>query len=234
MSKAEKEGKTFRLALVDVQMPGIDGFELVRRLTERQSPAPPVMMLSSVGWQVNSDHCKDLGISVYLTKPVTTSALFDAITKVLGMPLEEAHPPVAMRSTEPAPSNGLRILVVEDDSISRTLATNILTRNGYSVATARDGSEAVEMFSREPFDLVLMDVSMPNMSGLEAAVSIRKLEQSSNRHTPLVALTAHAMVGDRERCLLAGMDEYITKPIRSKDLLAAISRLTAESLRPAE
>jgi two-component system, sensor histidine kinase and response regulator len=195
-------------------------------MLSQSTPAPPpIMMLSSVGWQVSSDQCEDLGISVYLTKPVTTSTLFDAIVKVMSTPgagfAVETPPAVA----KPAPSRGLKILVVEDDATNRLLATNILKRNGFDSAIAKDGLEAVAMCSGVSFDLILMDVQMPNMNGLEAATAIRKLEQESDLHTPILALTAHAMEGDRERCIDAGMDDYLSKPIHAKDLLAKINTL---------
>jgi two-component system sensor histidine kinase/response regulator len=226
--EADREGRSFQLILVDFQMPGMDGLELVRRMLAQSSPAtPPIMMLSSVGWQVSSDQCEELGISVYLTKPVTTSTLFDAIIKVLTVN-SAVEPP---RAPAPAPElpagSGLRILVVEDDSTNRVLATNILKRNGYAIAIAKDGLEAVEMCSRDAFDLILMDVQMPNMNGLEATKAIRKLEEVSERHTPILALTAHAMDGDRERCIDAGMDDYMSKPIHAKELLSKINTLIA-------
>jgi two-component system, sensor histidine kinase and response regulator len=215
--EAEREGQSFKLILVDFQMPGMDGLELVRSMLSQSSPAPPpIMMLSSVGWQVSSDQCEELGISVYLTKPVTTSTLFDAITKVL---VTNSVPALARASTpapDPAAGGGLRILIVEDDSTNRVLATNILKRNGYAIAIAKDG-----------FDLILMDVQMPNMNGLEATAAIRKLEEPSGRRTPILALTAHAMEGDRERCIEAGMDDYMSKPIHAKDLLSKIHTLVA-------
>jgi signal transduction histidine kinase/DNA-binding response OmpR family regulator len=228
--EADCEGRSFQLILVDFQMPGMDGLELVRRMLSQSSPAtPPIMMLSSVGWQVSSDQCEELGISVYLTKPVTTSTLFDAMLKVLSVapipqPLTAAH--------DPAAGAGLKILVVEDDATNRILAINILKRNGYTVAIAKDGVEAVEMYSLYSFDVILMDVQMPNMNGLEATAAIRKLEEAGGRHTPILALTAHAMDGDRERCIEAGMDDYMAKPIHAKDLLSKIETLIAlEGLR---
>jgi len=230
MREVERDGQSFQLILVDFQMPGMDGLELVRRMLSQTSPAtPPIMMLSSVGWQVSSDQCEELGISVYLTKPVTTSTLFDAIIKVLSansavMPRRQSTP---VPATDPTAESGLRILVVEDDSTNRILAINILKRNGYASEIAKDGLEAVEMCSREAFDLILMDVQMPNMNGLEATRAIRKLEEASERHTPILALTAHAMDGDRERCMEAGMDDYLSKPIHARDLLSKIHTLIA-------
>jgi two-component system sensor histidine kinase/response regulator len=228
LREAERDGRSFQLILVDFQMPGMDGLELVRRMLSQSSPVtPPIMMLSSVAWQVSSDQCEDLGISVYLTKPVTTSTLFDAIIEVLST---NSVPALARASTpapEPTKGTGLRILIVEDDSTNRILASNILKRNGYAIAIAKDGLEAVEMCSRDAFDLILMDVQMPNMNGLEATAAIRKLEEAAARHTPILALTAHAMDGDRERCIEAGMDDYMSKPIHAKDLLSKINTLVA-------
>jgi two-component system sensor histidine kinase/response regulator len=226
--EADREGRSFQLILVDFQMPGMDGLELVRRMLSQSSPAtPPIMMLSSVGWQVSSDQCEELGISVYLTKPVTTSTLYDAILKVLSANsmAPTLHAPAPGQDT--AAGAGLRILVVEDDSTNRVLATNILKRNGYIVAIAKDGVEAVEMCSFDSFDLILMDAQMPNMNGLEATAAIRKLEEASGRRTPILALTAYAMDGDRERCIEAGMDDYMSKPIHAKDLLSRIKTLIA-------
>jgi CheY-like chemotaxis protein len=206
----------------------MDGLELVRRMLSQSSPAtPPIMMLSSVGWQVSSDQCEELGISVYLTKPVTTSTLFDAILKVLSANSVASTPPTSAPVSNPAAGAGLRVLIVEDDSTNRILATNILKRNGYAIAIAKDGLEAVEMCSLDSFDLILMDVQMPNLNGLEATAAIRRLEEATGRHTPILALTAHAMDGDRERCIAAGMDDYMSKPIHAKDLLSKIKTLIA-------
>jgi two-component system sensor histidine kinase/response regulator len=232
VQEAERDGQSFQLILVDFQMPGMDGLELVRRMLAQSSPAtPPIMMLSSVGWQVSSDQCEELGISVYLTKPVTTSTLFDAIIKVLSAnslaAMNSSMAPSPTHAPTPTAGTGLRVLIVEDDSTNRILATNILKRNGYATAIAKDGLEAVDMYSRESFDLILMDVQMPNLNGLEATAAIRKLEEAADRHTPILALTAHAMDGDRERCIEAGMDDYMSKPIHAKDLLSKINTLIA-------
>jgi signal transduction histidine kinase/DNA-binding response OmpR family regulator len=222
--EAERDGRPFRLILVDFQMPGMDGLELVRRMLSQSAPTPPpIMMLSSVGWQVSSEQCEELGISVYLTKPVTSSTLFESIVKVVGAGAAAAPPP----ALEPAPAAeaGQKILVVEDDLTNRVLATNILKRNGYSVAIAKDGGEAVAMCSAETFDLILMDVQMPDMNGLEATAAIRTMERASGQHTPILALTAYAMDGDRERCIAAGMDDYLSKPIHARDLIEKIRAL---------
>ncbi len=233
MREADAAGQPFQLILVDFQMPGMDGLELVRRMLSEASPAtPPIMMLSSVGWQVSSEQCEELGISVYLTKPVTTSMLFDAILKVLGTNSASSAPDAPAPSPHPPTGAGHRILIVEDDPTNRVLAINILKRNGYAIAIAKDGVEAVEMCSFDSFDLILMDVQMPNMNGLEATAAIRRLEEASGRHTPILALTAHAMDGDRERCIQAGMDDYMSKPIHARDLLFKIHSLIVGAYLP--
>ncbi len=226
LRQAERDGKSFRLVLADVQMPGIDGFELIRRLRSQSSAVPPpIMMLSSVGMGVTSAQCAELGIPTYLIKPVTSSTLFDAIARSL--PASAAARPDEVELTADVPAAGsLRVLVVEDDHNSRTLVTNILKRHGHSAVIARDGLEAVEQFSKGDFDVILMDVQMPNLGGFDAVAAIRKLEQAGRR-IPILALTAHAMEGDRERCLQAGMDDYLSKPISSPKLLARLARLTS-------
>jgi len=227
---ASQDGRPFRLILADMQMPGIDGLEFARRLMAQPTASrTPVVMLSSVGRHLSAAVCKELGIWMYLTKPVTSSSLFDAINRVVGASQEEILPTVAV----PRGGAGVmpRILVTDDDSNNRVLITNILRRSGYHVVIARDGLEATDLYSRGTADLILMDLQMPNLGGLEATESIRKLEASSNSHIPIIALTAHAMAGDRERCLAAGMDDYISKPVRSKDLLAKIAHFTTPAAR---
>jgi CheY-like chemotaxis protein len=222
---ASRDGRPFRLILADVQMPGIDGVEFARRLrAQPMTSATPIVMLSSVGRHLSAPLCKELGIWMYLTKPVTSSSLFDAINKVVASQVESLPPPAAIGDNA---RKMTRILVTDDDSNNRVLVTNILRRGGYQVVIARDGLEATDLFSRGTADLILMDLQMPNLGGLEATSSIRKLEASSNRRIPIIALTAHAMAGDRERCMAAGMDDYIAKPVRSKDLLAKIAHFTA-------
>jgi two-component system, sensor histidine kinase and response regulator len=223
---ASRDGRPFRLILADVQMPGIDGLEFARRLrAQPMTSSTPVVMLSSVGRHLSAALCKELGIWMYLTKPVTSSSLFDAINKVVGASYEEIP---TMAPVENGGGGEMpRILVTDDDSNNRVLVTNILRRSGYHVMIARDGVEATDLFSQGTADLILMDLQMPNLGGLEATAAIRKLEASSNRRVPIIALTAHAMAGDRERCVEAGMDDYISKPVRSKELLAKIAHFTA-------
>ncbi len=225
----------FGLLLVDLQMPGIDGLDLARRLLTQPAPgSPPLMILSSVGRHITSAQCEELGIAAYLTKPVTASSLFDAMLRTLRVePKETAEWSAPDREGD---LQGLRILLAEDDANSRILASNILTREGYSVVMARDGQEAVDLFGKGGFDLILMDIQMPNLGGLQAAAEIRKREGRAEHRIPILALTAHAMAGDREKCIVAGMDDYLSKPIRSKELLAKVVSLTSpkpSGVRPA-
>ena len=216
---------TFGLLIVDLQMPGIDGLELARRLAAQPAPgSPPLMILSSVGRQITTDQCRDLQISAYLTKPVTAYSLLDAIVRTLRVPAGK-RPPTGTHAA--GTQDGVRILVAEDDPHSRTLVSNILEREGYSVALAGDGREALELAAQGGFDMIVIDLQMPIMGGFEAVAEIRKRERDRGTRIPILALTAHAMAGDRERCLVAGMDDYLSKPIRPKDLLAKVASMTA-------
>jgi signal transduction histidine kinase/DNA-binding response OmpR family regulator len=224
---AARDGRPFRLILSDVQMPGIDGLEFARRLMAQPlGVPPPIVMLSSVGRHISPAMCQELGIAMYLTKPVTSSSLFDAINKIVHDPVEELPPDVPL-VTAGGPGAVPRILVTDDDSNNRVLVTNILKRSAYEVVIARDGLEAIDLFSRGAADLILMDMQMPKLGGLEATAAIRKLEGAGGRRIPIIALTAHAMAGDRERCLAAGMDDYLSKPVRANDLLAKIAHYTS-------
>jgi two-component system sensor histidine kinase/response regulator len=160
-----------------------------------------------------------------LTKPATSGALLEAINKAIYVSREEP-PPTPDIDSKTMPT----ILIADDDSNNRILVMNILKRSGYQVIIARDGREAVELFSTGAPDLILMDVQMPNLSGLDAAAEIRKRESPSGRRIPIIALTARAMAGDRERCLAAGMDDFLSKPVRANDLLAKISNFTAPAV----
>jgi CheY-like chemotaxis protein len=223
---AARDGRSFGLILADVQMPGIDGLEFARRLVAKPLPSPaPIIMLSSVGRHFGQDLCEELGISAYLTKPVTSSALFDAINKVVHVAAKEVAGAASVPQASPSGTMP-RILITDDDSNNRILVTNILKRSAYQVVIARDGLEAIELFSTGAADLILMDIQMPNLGGLEATAAIRQLEMESNRRIPIIALTARAMAGDRERCLAAGMDDYLSKPVRSHDLLEKIAQFT--------
>jgi CheY-like chemotaxis protein len=224
MLRAAQAGTPYPLVILDGMMPEMDGFMVAEKIREHaELTGATVMVLSSAMPAGAAARCNDLGVAGYLIKPVSQPALLDAILTALGEAEEvaEAEAPVAPIERG---AKSLRILLAEDNVINRTLATAILEKRGHSVVTAVNGREAVEAATREPFDLIFMDVQMPEMNGLEATRLIRKAEQTAGRHTPIAAMTAHAMAGDRERCLAAGMDDYISKPLKKAELLALLER----------
>jgi CheY-like chemotaxis protein len=182
-----------------------------------------IMMLTSDDQSRSAARCREMGVKLYLTKPVRPEELLQSIRKALGAgSAETARPakPAAIEETQ----RRARILVAEDVPVNQKLAMFMLTKMGHSVTLAGNGAEAVARWSEEPFDLIFMDVQMPEMDGLEATRRIREREASTLRHIPIVAVTAHAMTGDAERFLAAGMDGYVSKPISRKDLEEAVRR----------
>jgi two-component system, sensor histidine kinase and response regulator len=225
MLRAAKAQSGYQLVLLDAIMPEMDGFALAEKIKEQPELADAtVMMLSSAMPSGSAARCRALGITGLLTKPVTQSELLDAILIAVGPSAEGGNSrdvSTGSAGTDPRGS-GMRILVAEDNLVNRAVATGILEKQGHVLVHAATGREAVEAFSDGCFDLILMDVQMPEMDGLEATRRIRELEEATASHTPIVAMTAHAMAGDRERCLAAGMDDYVSKPLRKEDLLRAL------------
>jgi two-component system sensor histidine kinase/response regulator len=236
----------FALVLTDMHMPTMNGFTLIERM--RQVPefaAATIMMLTSAGHQGDASRCKDLEVAAYLLKPIRQIELREAIMRVLGARKPKVPVPLITRfSLESAPilARGMRILLAEDNAVNRLLATRILEKKGHSVAATANGIEALAALEKSEFDLVLMDVQMPEMDGFDATAAIRSKEKSTGRHQPIVAMTAHAMKGDEERCLAAGMDGYLSKPIRQDELDAVLDRFSRhpakildslETLKPA-
>jgi len=221
LSEAREAGEPFALILMDMHMPKMDGFELIEEI--RQGPHPStamIMMLTSAGHRGDAARCQELGVAAYLLKPIRQSELREAIARVLGAREQKGAIPLITRyslhdAREPAAS--LRILLAEDNAVNQRLASRLLEKRGHSVVVAGNGREALEALEKHHFDLVFMDVQMPVMDGFEATAAIRKKE-GGGVHLPIVALTAHAMKGDREKCLAGGMDEYLTKPIRPQEL----------------
>jgi len=181
------------------------------------------MMLSSACQSLEKSRCQELGLAAYLTKPIKQAELYRAILAALGSP--EARPKASPAPPVPTKVRPLRVLLAEDNPVNQKLAVRLLEKQGHSIAIAANGREAIEAVEIQPFDLVLMDVQMPEMDGFEAAAEIRRRERGTSRHLPILAMTAYAMKGDRERCLQAGMDGYISKPIRSRDLWETIDKL---------
>jgi CheY-like chemotaxis protein len=179
------------------------------------------MMLTSAGHRGDAARCEELGVSAYLLKPIRQSELREAVARVLGTKEQEGAIPLITRYSlqgSQEPSASLHILLAEDNLVNQRLAARLLEKRGHTVVIAANGREALKAFENEDFDLLLMDLQMPEMDGFEATVAIRKKEKDSGSHLPIVALTAHAMKGDREKCLAGGMDGYLTKPIRPQEL----------------
>ncbi len=226
LERASAEQNPFPLMLLDVQMPEMDGFTVVEKIKQdARLPAPDVILLTSAGYRGDGARCRELGVKGYLTKPVKRSDLLDAINAVVGSKSRvEANSTLVTVHSLREDRGRLRILLVEDNRTNQVLAMRLLEKRGHEVAVAGNGVEALETLETQTFDLVLMDVQMPGMDGLQATQAIRKDERKSGKHIPIIAMTAHAMVGDMERCLEAGMDDYITKPIRPQQLVEIMER----------
>jgi two-component system, sensor histidine kinase and response regulator len=230
--KAQKSGGGFALTVIDAQMPEMDGFALVEWLARHPLPTGSIiMMLTPASHHGDVARCQALGVTACVSKPVTQASLLAAIKATHDSPLKpDDH---SRAATPPAPERHqlpLHILLAEDNTVNQTLAMRLLEKRGYAVVVAKTGKEALAAWTREPFDLILMDVSMPEMDGFEATAAIRSAERLKGGHTPIIAMTAHAMEGDRQRCLDAGMDGYISKPIQAQTVYEAID--TACSLNP--
>jgi two-component system, sensor histidine kinase and response regulator len=220
MRQHAASAERFALVLLDAHMPGMDGFAVARQM--QQDPAlggSRIMMLSSVNLRSLLPEWKST--SQYVMKPVTRPKLLNAILRVLSQePKQEA---LAARGA-PSRQRPLHILVTDDNPINQQLVARALEKYWHTVTIASSGGEALVACARETFDLILMDVQMPGMNGYETTQAIRRQEQGTSRHTPIIALTAHAMRGDRETCLQAGMDDYLGKPVHMKDLLEVLER----------
>ncbi len=252
MRRAVTHGDPFPLVLLDAMMPGMDGFLLAEKIKNDPDLAGSViMMLSSADQPSDAARCRTLGVANYLTKPITQSDLLKALTRVLqSTPITRSacapEPASASRAkadtaapsatgkgngnghggtrAAPPPPRSLRILLAEDNAVNQMLAVHLLRRRGHEVTVAEDGLQALAAYDSEPFDLILMDVQMPNLGGFEATALIRQREQATGRYIPIIAMTARAMKGNREECLAAGFDEYLAKPLRPQELHDLIER----------
>jgi CheY-like chemotaxis protein/HPt (histidine-containing phosphotransfer) domain-containing protein len=233
LEQAQQAGEPFSLVLLDAHMPEVDGFTLAERIRENPDLAgATVMMLSSAGQSIDMRRCNELGLAAYLTKPIKQADLFRAIMAALGNPPAEPAESVQTAPMPPRAGRALRLLLAEDNLVNQKLALRLLEKQGHTVAIAANGIEAVRAAEHEPFDLVLMDVQMPEMDGFEATAAIRAREQGTGRHLPILAMTAYAMKGDRERCLASGMDGYVSKPIQPRELWQAIKQLVPTDTAP--
>ena len=220
--RAKKIGESYQLVILDRVMPEMDGFEVAERIRRYAgSEETKLMLVTSYGARGDGARCRDVGIEGYLRKPTKRETLRQALADVMGMPVARDRPSkLVTRHTIREARR--RILLAEDNLVNQRLAVKLLEKQGHTVVLANNGREALAALERETFDLVLMDVQMPVLSGLEAAAMIRVKERTNGQHVRIIALTASAMSGDRDKCLAAGMDGYLSKPIRLEELMAVL------------
>ncbi|MCA9062324.1 MAG: response regulator [Planctomycetaceae bacterium] len=241
IQNAIRKQQAFQLVLSDVNMPKADGFTLAEWIrSEDGGKDIPIILLTSSGRPGDAERRRVLNIAANLLKPVKQSDLFDAVVTVLNVEAAEDEVHLSHRpGDEGSAARSLNILLAEDNLVNQKLALGVLGKLGHRVTIANNGQEACEHYGRQRFDIVLMDVQMPLMDGFQACAAIREIQQQDGRRIPVIAMTAHAMKGDRERCLEAGMDEYLSKPIRTHQLAEVLNRITRnsapeESATPAE
>jgi two-component system, sensor histidine kinase and response regulator len=227
LRQIRKEGRPLPVVLTDINMPKMDGFALAEQI--RQDPSLSAVRIIALTSGIRTDdvqRCEQVGISVHLMKPVKQAELLNAVLSVVAGTSNAAaasRAPEAMTQS----ARSLRILLVEDGMANRKLAQGLLARRGHAVTIAEDGQQALDCLEHQSFDLILMDVQMPVMDGLDATRAIRARERLSGGHVPILALTAHALKDDRQRCLDAGMDGYLAKPIRAQTLYETIESVMA-------
>ncbi len=235
---AHQKKEPFRLILLDVCMPGMDGFEVAEKFHNNPSlREAAILLLTSAGQPGEAARCLEVGICAYLLKPVLKGELLSAILTVLGGKLGQTAalvPHLVTRHSLRESPKKRRVLVAEDNAINQVLVVRLLVKLGHASVLAQNGREAVALASSQKFDLVFMDVQMPEMDGLDATRAIREKEKDDGTHLPIYAMTAHAMKGDRERCLESGMDGYLTKPIRFSDVEQTLAGLDSEATMPDE
>ena len=226
LHEALTTGDSFDVMISDCQMPDVDGFMLAKRIKhDRRIAQTPIVMLTSIGQPDDTARCRKVGVDAYLSKPVKHSDLLDALATLFGVSTRHSNEGSSPRDVT-TPRRALRVLVAEDNVVNRKLVTTLLHKHGHKVKAVENGRAAVEAVAAArggKFDVVLMDLQMPEMSGFEATEAVRRHESPGQR-LPIIALTAHAMQGDRERCLEAGMDGYLSKPIDVEELIATIER----------
>jgi two-component system sensor histidine kinase/response regulator len=227
LTQATDTGIPFPLVLLDAHMPDMDGFAVAAHI--QQNPAlagVTILMLSSTDLAGDAARCRELGISLYLTKPIIQSDLWQAITTALQQSAPEDTQDVTVpRLNKQMNQPRWRILLAEDNIVNQTLTVRLLEKHGHLVEVVSTGQEALAALARQSFDLVLMDVQMPELDGFETTAAIRAQERTTGRHLPIIAMTAHAMKGDQERCLAAGMDSYVAKPVKTEELYAAVQQV---------
>ncbi len=225
------ENDPFRLLLLDASMPGMGGFDVASTLKGEGLGAATLMMVSAVGLRGDAQRCRDLGIGAYLTKPLVADEVIDAVSMLLDEERNISSEALLTRHLLEEGKSKFNILLAEDNLINQRVAVTLLKKQGHTVTVASNGKQAVELYKSSPFDLVLMDVQMPELDGLEATIQIREEEQlaAQGAHLPIIAMTANAMEGDKERCLAAGMDGYVSKPIHLEQLLKVITEVMTKN-----
>jgi signal transduction histidine kinase/DNA-binding response OmpR family regulator len=231
LRRAARGGKSFPVVLLDCMMPEMDGFAVARSIQKDPSLArTTVIMLTSADHPQDAVRCRALGVAACLVKPAGTAQLQKAILEALGRHAQEREPGPRKGPAAPgAEDRPLRVLLAEDNEVNQRVAVCLLEKLGHSVTVARDGIEAVAALERESFDVVFMDIQMPRMDGFEATRLIRERESTMQRHTHIVAMTAHAMKGDRERCLSEGLDDYLAKPVDRKEIETVLARVAGQA-----
>ncbi len=233
LHQAYQSGEPYILILTDVNMPDVDGFALVEHVKQDAKLGSTIIMMLTSGDRLGDvSRCEQLGVAAYLLKPIKQSELFDAIALALGITTAEDEGSQKRPARQPSRLPPLRILLAEDSPINQKLAVGLLEKYGHTVLVVNHGREAIAALQSQDFDLVLMDVQMPEMDGFEATAAIRASEEQAGTHIPIIAMTAHAMKGDRERCLEAGMDNYVAKPIRAKRLFDTIETVLQTGSEP--
>ncbi|HHF42586.1 MAG TPA: response regulator, partial [Candidatus Aminicenantes bacterium] len=226
LNVASQGGRPFDLVIMDMHMPQMDGFTLAQKIKKKISPQPVMIVLTSVGSPGDAALCRKIGIAAYLNKPIKQSDLLDAILLSLGTePQRREEKCLITRHTIREFREKYTILLAEDNIINQKVAVNLLEKMGHRVKAVTTGEEALKALEKENFDLVLMDIQMPKMDGLTATRKIREKEKKTKKHLPIIAMTAHALKGDKEKCLAAGMDDYIAKPLKVKELEEVINRV---------
>ena len=230
LREARALNQPFALLISDAHMPGMDGFALVAEMRKYEGlNVPVIMLLTSGAFRLDATRCRELGVAAYFTKPASGAELHAALLSIVEPTLQKTESATERLANlhslrEAIEPKALRVLLAEDDRVNQRVALRFLEKHGHSVRLVEDGWQALAALEAEAFDIVLMDVQMPGLDGLEVASIIRKKEAKTGGHQPMVAITAHALTGDKERCLAAGMDGYVSKPVHDKDLMEAIDR----------
>ena len=225
LRRGARKRAPYDLAILDVQMPDMDGFQLATAVRQDQTLArTKLLMLTSAGQRGDGERCRELGIRGYLTKPMSRADLLEALGTVLAGPADAGTPDVVTRHTIAESRRSVRVLLAEDNPVNQQVAVAMLVKRGHEVHVVGNGREAVEAIAQREYDVVLMDVQMPEMDGFEATKAIRAMPQGD--HLPIIAMTAHALTGERERCLAHGMTDYLAKPFKALELFRLVEQLS--------